>query len=151
MATTIHGSRRRRPVIPIAGLFMCRGAGSASKPLVDEDMMIFNRSIRPERLTLLVSLGLVLFYNLPFWRKCCALSARWMAGHQAAGILPAGDRVLQSGAVAIQLALYRQAADGPVIADQLLHQLFHEPVQGDDRCAHGAERSADRSQGSAIC
>ncbi|WP_218645130.1 phosphoethanolamine transferase [Aquitalea sp. LB_tupeE] len=32
-------------------------------------MMIFNRSIRPERLTLLVSLGLVLFYNLPFWRE----------------------------------------------------------------------------------
>ena len=31
--------------------------------------MIFNRSIRPERLTLLVSLGLVLFYNLPFWRE----------------------------------------------------------------------------------
>ena len=37
--------------------------------LVDGDMMIFNRSIRPERLTLLVSLGLVLFYNLPFWRE----------------------------------------------------------------------------------
>lgn len=31
--------------------------------------MVFNRSIRPERLTLLVSLGLVLFYNLPFWRE----------------------------------------------------------------------------------
>lgn len=31
--------------------------------------MLFNRSIRPERLTLLVSLGLVLFYNFPFWRE----------------------------------------------------------------------------------
>jgi len=31
--------------------------------------MLFNRSIKPERLTLLVSLGLVLFYNLPFWRE----------------------------------------------------------------------------------
>lgn len=31
--------------------------------------MVFNRSIRPERLTLLVSLALVLFYNLPFWQE----------------------------------------------------------------------------------
>jgi len=31
--------------------------------------MVFNRSIRPERLILLVSLGLVLFYNFPFWHE----------------------------------------------------------------------------------
>ena len=102
------------------------------------------RAVRPELLTLLVSLAFLLFYNLPLWQRLLAITPGLAGPRHDAGGRPDDRRDLQPGADPAGVPLAAQAGADPADPGGRRYHLLHDPVRRADGRRHAAQRHADQ-------